>query len=113
MTDQVTVHNAIDGLILLFGTGYGGKMLLNYVVPSRRAKSNGNNIVAQITASLVVATSEIRESFYKAQREIVVTRMDAQLKILTENNKMLGEFLAAEKARREEEIKRLLQRKGD
>ena len=113
MAESVTIHNAIEGLILLFGTGYGGKLLLNWVVPSMRAKSNGNQVVGKITTALVVATNEIKENFYKAQREIVVVRMDTLLKILRENNKMMGEFFAAENARREEEIKRLLQRKGD
>lgn len=113
MVDQLTIHNAIEGLIVLFGGGYGIKWGITQFVPSMRAKSNENQIVSQITAALVVATNEMRESFYKAQREILVTRLDTLLKILRENNKMLGEFLAAEKRGREEELKALLQRKGD
>ena len=113
VADNLTISNAIEGLFVLMGSGYGLNMLHSRLSPSRRAKANGNQIVGQITAALAVATNEISESFYKAQREILVTRLDTLLKILTENNKMLGEFLAAEKARREEEIKRLLQRKGD
>ena len=110
MAEHLTISNAIEGLFVLMGSGYGLNLLHSRLSPTRRAKANGNNIVVQITAALAQATTETKESFYKALRELVVKRQEEQIIILRENNKLLGEFIAAEKARREE---RLRQRKGD
>jgi len=112
VADHLTISNAIEGLFVLMGSGYGINMLHSRLSPSRRAKANGNNVVVQITAAIAQATIETKESFYKALRELVVKRQDEQTAILRDNNKMLGEFLAGENVRRQEELKRLLERKG-
>jgi len=113
MHDPVTIGNIVlQTLIVLGGAGYGVNALHSRFSPSRRAKSNGNNIVAQVAATISQATIETKEGFYKALRELVVKRQDEQTAILRDNNKMLGEFLAGENVRRQEELKRLFERKG-